>query len=370
MRLLHLTGSAIDPLLEDVSRLYARGCLDAIGDLAGVEHVIAHVSPGGAWRFLDAIDDASIAAATPLGLAEAVAELALREIDAALPQMFCRPGMTTYRGLLELAGIPYVGNRPETMALSADKPRASAVVAAAGVAVPASQVVHVGHRFEELRLELPVVVKPADADNSLGVELVRESAAYADAVRRAAEHATDGRVLVEIYVELGREVRCGVVQDGDSLICLPLEEYAVDATTKPVRDHSDKLRRDDDGALGLVAKDAAHAWIVEPGDPSTAVLTTRVQAAALTAYQALGCRHHGLFDFRVDPAGTPYFLEASLYCSFAPTSVVVVMAEAAGIALPDLLRMSLAHVVGDRPAPVSVPVSVPVPMSVRREASP
>ena len=45
-------------------------------------------------------------------------------------------------------------------------------------------------------------------------------------------------------VELGREVRCGVVETADGLLCLPLEEYAVDAATKPVRDHADKLARD------------------------------------------------------------------------------------------------------------------------------
>ena len=56
-RLLHLTGSAVDPLLDDVSRLYARGCLDAAG--ADHDHVIAHVSPGGAWRFPTALDDAA-----------------------------------------------------------------------------------------------------------------------------------------------------------------------------------------------------------------------------------------------------------------------------------------------------------------------
>ena len=67
-----------------------------------------------------------------------------------------------------------------------------------------------------------------------------------------------------------------------------------------MRDHDDKLRRDDDGALGLVAKDAEHAWIVDPDDPVTAAVQRR---RALRAYAALGCRHHGLFDFRVDPAG-------------------------------------------------------------------
>ncbi|MCW2815214.1 MAG: D-alanine--D-alanine ligase [Nocardioides sp.] len=344
MRLLHLTGSAVDPLLDDVSRLYARGCLDAIrAGGAQHDHVVAHVSPGGAWRFPASLDDAALAAAPALTFAEAVAHLADLDVDAALPQMFCRPGMTTYRGLLDLLGVPWVGNAPEVMALGADKPRASAVVAAAGVAVPASQVVRPG---DPLLLDLPVVVKPADADNSLGVTLVREPAAYDDAVRSACEHSD--RAVVETYVELGREVRCGVVEVGDVLVCLPLEEYAVDAATKPVRDHDDKLRRDDSGDLGLVAKDAAHAWIVPVDDPLTAL----VHEAALRAYDALGCRHHGLFDFRVDPAGTPFFLEASLYCSFAPTSVVVVMAEAAGIPLAALLQASLAHVV---PEPVPVP---------------
>ncbi|MCF6378186.1 ATP-grasp domain-containing protein [Nocardioides KLBMP 9356] len=344
MRLLHLTGSAVDPLLDDVSRLYARGCLDAVGTLEGLEHVVAHVSPGGAWRFPAALDDASLAQAPALDLGQAVDRLATLGIDAALPQMFCRPGMTTYRGLLELLDIPYVGNRPDTMALGADKPRASAVVKAAGVAVPDSQVVLAGASVETLAIDLPVVVKPADSDNSLGVRLVRAAAEWDDAVREAAQHATGGRVLVESYVELGHEVRCGVVQHGDTLRCLPLEEYAVDAEHKPVRDHDDKLRRDDAGDLGLVAKDADHAWVLDPDDPATAGMTRAVQDAALLAYDALGCRHHGLFDFRVDPGGTPYFLEASLYCSFAPSSVVVTMARAAGLALPDLLTSSLALV--------------------------
>lgn len=345
-RFLHLTGSAVDPLLDDVSRLYARGCLAAVADGPGGggpdQHVVAHVSPGGEWRFPDGPDplaDATLAATPAVRLAEAVAHLATLDVDVALPQMFCRPGMTTYRGLLDLLAIPYVGNDAATMALGADKPRASAVVGAAGVRVPRSQVVTPGDpATHPLALPLPVVVKPADADNSLGVTLVRDRAAYDDAVRDAAAHSD--RVLVETYVELGREVRCAVVETADgSLRCLPLEEYAVDADTKPVRDHADKLARDDGGELGLVAKDAAHAWVVDPSDP----VTPAVHEAALVAYRALGCRHHGLFDFRVDPEGTPYFLEASLYCSFAPTSVVVVMAEAAGLPLRELLDLGVAR---------------------------
>ena len=80
--------------------------------------------------------------------------------------MFCVAGMTRYRALLDLLGIPYVGNRPEVMALAADKARAKAVVAAGGVAVPAGEVVGPGEPVPVPRL--PAVVKPLDADNSLG----------------------------------------------------------------------------------------------------------------------------------------------------------------------------------------------------------
>ncbi len=221
------------------------------------------------------------------------------------------------------------------MAVGADKSLARAVVAGHGVLVPEGRVVAPG---DTVPLTGRVVVKPVDADDSLGVTLVADAAdtfALNAAVREACRHSD--RALVERYVDLGREVRCGVLEVEGELVCLPLEEYAVDPVGKPVRDHDDKLRRSDDGHLGLVAKDAEHAWIVDPSDPVSAA----VHEAARAAYRALGCRDYGLFDFRVDPAGTPYFLEASLYCSYAPSSVLVVMAAAAGIGLEHLFGLGV-----------------------------
>ena len=91
-----------------------------------------------------------------------------------------------------------------------------------------------------------------------------------------------------------------------------MEEYGVDRVTKPIRDHADKISRDAEGELKLVAKDDARAWMVEPGDPVTA----RVWDAARRCHAALGCGHYSLFDFRIDPEGEPW-PEAGLYCSFA-----------------------------------------------------
>lgn len=92
------------------------------------------------------------------------------------------------------------------------------------------------------------------------------------------------------------------------LVCLSLEEYAV-TTAQPVRGDVDKIGRSRAGNLKLVAKDATRAWILNPGDP----ITPSVWDAARTCHTALGCRDYSLFNFRIDAAGRPWFLEAGLY---------------------------------------------------------
>jgi D-alanine-D-alanine ligase len=315
---LHLVGSPTSAFHDDLSRLYAADCLEQVRDDARDETWIAHVAPDGAWRFPADLSPAALGAADPLPVGAALARIADLGVDVALPQMFCRAGMTSYRALLDVLGIPYVGNAPDVMALTADKARARAVVAAAGVDVPAGEVVRAGERPT---LPPPVVVKPVDADNSHGVTLVRDADAYDAAVEGALQHAD--AALVETFVPLGREVRCGVVERGGELVALPLEEYRV----ADVRSAADKIVRHDDGDLRLMAKDDASAWIVPADDP----VTGPVHELARHAYRALGCRHYGLFDVRVDPDGRPWFLEASLYCSFARQSVLCAMARADGL---------------------------------------
>ena len=72
--------------------------------------------------------------------------------------------------------------------------------------------------------------------------------------------------------------------------------------------------------------------------------------AARRCHVALGCRDYSLFDFRVDPDGRPWFLEAGLYCSFARQSVISMMAAAAGIALDELFASALDGALGAQPS--------------------
>lgn len=339
LRVLHLVGSAVSDFYCNLSRLYAEDCLKNAADSALYEFHIAYISPDGQWRFPTSLDPSAIAAANPMSLAGAVQVLTERKIDVMVPQMFCIPGMTQYRSLFDMLSIPYVGNPAELMALTADKAKTRAVVAAAGVRVPQGEVVRAGDRPS---IDLPVVLKPLNGDNSIGVTLVKNAADYDVALQTALTHSDE--VLVEKFIELGREVRCGIIVQAGELVCLPLEEYALDPDTRPIRSYADKLKQNDDGSLGYAAKDSTKSWIVDKSDP----ITERVWAQARKGHIALGCRHYSLFDFRIDPDGQPWFLEAGLYCSFAQKSVLSTMAKASGVSLDTFFETMLQNALQGR----------------------
>ena len=321
LRVLHLVGSAYDNFNCNLSSLYAKDCIAATMDPSLYEFHIAYVTPDGQWRFPLSLNQEDIATAKPMPLSDAIKFIVAQKIDIALPQMFCIPGMTQYRALLDLLNIPYVGNTPDVMAVAAHKAKTKAIVAAAGVKVPFGELLRQG---DTPTVKPPAVVKPANSDNSLGVVL-----------KTAFEYADE--VLVEEYIEPGREVRCGVIINDGELVSLPLEEYLVNSKDNPIRNHTDKLKQTEDGDLSFAAKDNIKSWIVDPSDPMTGV----VQAVAKKCHQALGCRHYSLFDFRIDPQGQPWFLEAGLYCSFSPKSVISSMAKVLGIPINELLMKAI-----------------------------
>jgi D-alanine-D-alanine ligase len=338
LRVLHLIGSAVSEFYCDLSRLYAGDCLENTANPALYEFHIAYITPDLQWRFPTSLSAESIAAANPLSISEAIQTLLDLQVDVMVPQMFCVPGMTQYRALFDLLKIPYVGNTADLMALVADKAKTKAVVAAAGVIVPQGEVLRAGDRPS---INFPLVIKPMNGDNSIGVTLVKEIADYDAAFQTALIHSEE--VLVETFIPLGREVRCGVIVRNGELIFLPLEEYALDPDTRPIRSYVDKLKQNTDGDLDFAAKDATKSWVVDPSDP----ITPGVWAIARKCHLALGCRHYSLFDFRIDPQGNPWFLEAGLYCSFAKSSVLSAMTEAAGIPLDKFFHSMLADAMSD-----------------------
>src|SRR5689334_11211218 len=99
---LQLVGSAVDEFHADLSRLYAGACIDALAGDDRYDMRVAYVSPDGRWRFPADLDADSLAAATPMTIAEAIGHLQTSGVDVVVPQMFCLPGMTAYRALFDV----------------------------------------------------------------------------------------------------------------------------------------------------------------------------------------------------------------------------------------------------------------------------
>ena len=125
------------------------------------------------------------------------------------------------------------------------------------------------------------------------------------------------------------QLRVGVLVTGPDdepvLRVLPTIEYHLPAES-PIRSSSNKVSQDPTtGAITGFASVQRSC----PADVDS-VLWAKVEAGAKKAHVALGCRDYSLYDVRVSPEGEIAFLEASLYCSFAPRSIIVQMSEATG----------------------------------------
>ncbi|MDM7886643.1 D-alanine--D-alanine ligase family protein [Curtobacterium sp. RHCKG23] len=128
----------------------------------------------------------------------------------------------TVQGLLEVAGLPYVGDGVLASALAMDKHTAKAVLEHAGLRVaPWTTVLRRewtadpdGVAGTVATHGWPLFVKPARAGSSMGVSRVDEPAQLAAAMDLAFEH--DAKVIVEPRV-VGREVEVAVLEGRDGV---------------------------------------------------------------------------------------------------------------------------------------------------------
>merc|ERR1711879_257492 len=170
-----------------------------------------------------------------------------------------------------------------------------------------------------------LVVKPCNEDNSRGITLVKKEEDVAAAMDYA--FSFDPRVVVDEYIA-GREVRAACIEEEDgTLTVLPKIEYFLE----DIRTSAHKLQTDKNGKLSSNAIKAAK----KDGDRQCPAelsgdLHKRIDDMVTKAHRVLKCRHYSLYDIRIDANEQPYILEAALFCSFSPLSVIPAMAQHAG----------------------------------------
>ncbi|WP_158890234.1 D-alanine--D-alanine ligase family protein [Amycolatopsis anabasis] len=252
---------------------------------------------------------------------------ALSAVDVVFPVLHGAFGEDgTIQGLLELAGIPYVGAGVLASATAMDKEYAKKLLAAEGLPVGNYATIRRGQStLEEAdreRLGLPVFVKPARAGSSIGISKVTDWSDLDAAIALARE--TDPKVLVEAAV-VGREIECGVLEfpDGRVEASLPAEIRVLDEDESAWYDFETKY-------LGEAAELDIPAKLDD-------VVTERLRAMAVKAFGALDGQGLARVDFFVGADGELTINEVNTMPGFTSTSAYPKMWTVTGVDYPTLL---------------------------------
>jgi D-alanine-D-alanine ligase len=250
---------------------------------------------------------------------------ALADIDVVFPALHGAYGEDgTIQGLLEMAGIPYVGANVFASAAAMDKEFTKKLAIAEGIPVGPYTVLRAGQSLSEAdkeRLGLPVFVKPSRAGSSFGITRVTDWADLDAAV--AIARAIDPKVLVEAAIT-GREIECGVLEG----------EFGGGpeaSTLAEVRVSSEHIFYDFEAKY---LEDATEFDI--PADLPEHV-TARVQELARRTFTALDCAGLGRVDFFVTPDFEVYLNEINTMPGFTSTSMFPRMWAASGVDYPKLV---------------------------------
>jgi D-alanine-D-alanine ligase len=244
---------------------------------------------------------------------------ALAAVDVVLPILhgpFGEDG--TVQGLLELAGVPYVGAGVTASALCMDKDLFKSVMRDKGVPVTRSVTLRTGDPPEH-PFSYPVFVKPARLGSSVGITKVRSADELGPAIALAREH--DDKVLVEEFVE-GVEVECSVLGNRDPIASIPGEIVAHGFTGVDWYDYSAKY---DEGGMDLVVPPRIDAEAIE-----------RVRELSIRSFVAADCEGMARVDLFVRN-GDVVVNELNTIPGFTATSVYAKLFEASGLGYGELL---------------------------------
>ncbi len=240
----------------------------------------------------------------------------------------CEDG--TVQGLLELAGLPYVGCDVTASSLGMDKMQSRRIFASRGIPVCKTLPLYrkqIETQFTEIREEIrekigfPCFIKPNNGGSSVGTYKVDGSHDLDEKLLAAASY--DHLILVEEYVD-AREIEVAVLGNEDPILAPPGEIVK-----------SEDIEFYDYKAKYLDA-DSANLAIPATIDDESRDL---ILAYAKEAYQSLGCSGLARIDFFLDKKDSRILLnEINTLPGFTPISLYPKAMEAAGIGAAKLVE--------------------------------
>jgi len=256
----------------------------------------------------------------------------LGEVDVVFPLLHGPWGEDgTIQGLLEMAGVRYVGSGVLASAVGMDKHYMKLVFQANGLPVLPYTVITSREWARDpaachetvKSLGYPVFVKPCRGGSSIGISKVYDAHELDAAVEAARQH--DPKVLVEVAAEGGREVECGVLQGfGDSAPDTSVvAEIQVDGAHE-FYDFAAKYLPEEQTRLDV------------PADLPEEV-SDRIRELSAAAFDVLSCEGLARVDFFVLPDGRVVINEINTMPGFTPSSMFPRMWQASGLDYPALV---------------------------------
>jgi D-alanine-D-alanine ligase len=302
---------------HEISLASARSVLQAL-DPQRFDATTIEIDRGGRWE-LGSAANGSTAETLPVPAGGSV-PATLGSVDVVLPILhgpFGEDG--TVQGLLELAGVPYVGAGVTASALCMDKDLFKAVLRDAGVPVTRNVTLREGDRIEN-PFGWPVFVKPARLGSSVGISKCRTWDELEAGVALARRH--DEKILIEEFVS-GIEVECGVLGNREPVASLPGEIVAHGFGGADWYDYSAKY---DEGGMDLIVPPRISPEQVE-----------RVQELSVRAFVATECEGMARADCFVRDDGEVLVNELNTIPGFTSTSVYAKLFAASGVPYAQLL---------------------------------
>ncbi len=232
----------------------------------------------------------------------------------------------TVQGLLELAGIPYVGAGVTASAVGMDKALFKDIMSAHGLPVVPYLVIKRKAWEQEAeetiaRIEAEIgydcFVKPANLGSSVGITKAHGRTELVAALDQAARF--DRKILVEVAVD-AREIEVSVLGNDEPIASVPGEII-------PSNEFYDYAAKYLDGESELLIP-----------APIPADTTESVQSLAVEAYLAIDCAGMARADFLLDrQSGQVYVNELNTLPGFTPISMYPKLWEASGISYAELI---------------------------------
>ena len=288
--------------------------------------------PGGAWE--DCPDNCKAMISPVRGEGLLIFEqndIRRQGIDAVFPVLHGENGEDgAMQGLLQLAGIPYVGPHVSASAVAMDKTLTKLVVDQAGILQAAWMLVRrseLSHHAEQILDQLeakfayPMFVKPAGTGSSVGVSKAADRDSLLAALTAAAKY--DEKILVEEFIH-GREVEVAVMGNSSPMasICGEIDSGA------EFYDYDAKY-----------ITDTSVAYIPARIDEDVA---ESVRDAAVKIYSAIGCQGLSRVDFFVTyEDNRVVFNEINTLPGFTSISMYPKLFDASGIPYGELIDQLL-----------------------------